>query len=489
MILNGGFENNFNSWETIGEVNITTADFGIEPTQGEQMAFLSTAFNEVVGLDTSTTPFTEISGGAAVIAEFISNFPNLPEFLGLPSGFLGGSSLQSLVDEFSAGILTEDDPQPVPIEGSGLQQTFSAGLGDTLSFDWNFLTNESVGTAAVEDNTFPFFNDFAFVSVRTDSGLVFIEPLADTQSIFSDTEPDNFFDKETGFGTFEYLVPTAGEYTVGFGVVDVSIDGTGERVSALLVDDVEVAATQPQLFFGGDLADSLEIGIDFSAPRNLLFTGPEQDFVDTSLVESDIAFPFRNRVYTGSDNDEVIVGDRDRAFGGEGNDELTALGDNNRLYGGNGDDELTVVDGANNRLFGGEGNDILDATAGDGGNRLYGGEGDDLLFAGTGDTLVGGEGDDLLFNNGMGDNTFTGGAGADQFWIVNSNLDMITEVTTITDFVLGTDVIRLGGAGVTSFDALNVTEVNSNSLIALNGQDLAMVNGVTGLDAGNFAFA
>lgn len=486
MILNNGFEDNFNNWETIGETQVVTADFGIEPVQGEQMAFLSTAFEEVIGLDEN---FEAVVGGSAVTAEFISNFPNLPEFLGLPSGFIGGRSLQSIVDEFSAGLIGEDDPQPIPFEGSAIQQTFTANGGDLLSFDWNFLTNEAVGESAIADNTFPFFNDFAFVSVRTEGEVIFLEPLADTQSNFSDTDPDDFFGKTTGFNEFAFVVPETGEYTLGLGVVDVSIDETGERVSGLLVDDVAVDEINPELVFGSDLADSLEIGVDFTGRQNLLFTGPQPDFVDTSLVESNPALTFGNRVYAGSDDDEIIVGNRDRAFGGNGIDDLTALGDNNRLYGGAADDQLTVVDGANNRLFGGENDDTLDASAGSGSNRLYGNNGNDLLLAGANDTLVGGMGDDLLFNNGAGGNTFTGGANADQFWIVNTNLDIITEITTITDFELGTDVIGLGGAGVSDFSALTVTEDNGDSLIALNGQDLALVNNVTGLGAANFAFA
>jgi glycerophosphoryl diester phosphodiesterase len=226
-----------------------------------------------------------------------------------------------------------------------------------------------------------------------------------------------------------------------------------------------------------------EVSDNFDGNRELVFAGAGDDGIFTSEGIGN------NRIYAGSGMDEVIVGKRDRAFGGDDNDNLTALGDNNRLYGGKGADELTIVSGADNRLFGDGDNDTLDATPGDGGNRLYGNAGSDMLFAGMGDTLVGGEGDDMLFNNGTGGNTFTGGTEADQFWIVNSNLDIITEVTTITDFELGTDVIGLGGAGVNDFSVLTLTEANGDSQIALNGQDLAIVSGVTGLGAGNFAFA
>jgi hypothetical protein len=45
------------------------------------------------------------------------------------------------------------------IEGSAIKQTFTANAGQTLSFSWNFLTNESVGNDAN-----PNFNDFAFAT-------------------------------------------------------------------------------------------------------------------------------------------------------------------------------------------------------------------------------------------------------------------------------------------------------------------------------------
>ncbi len=292
-----------------------------------------------------------------------------------------------------------------------------------------------------------------------------------------------------------YAVSNSTLYTIDLGTGTATNIGTigNEDFNFIGLATVPKSAISPgqpdfNLVFGSqddDIFDAPVPGGNFSGLNDIVFAGAGNNLVDTSTTEGD----GKNRIYGGSDADEFFAGDNDRLFGGGGDDVIDILGSRNRAYGGEGNDEITLVEGSDNRLFGGEGNDILDATAGDGGNRLYGGEGDDTLFAGTGDTLVGGEGDDLLFNNGTGDNTFTGGAGADQFWIVNSNLDIITEVTTITDFVLGTDVIGLGGAGVTSFDALNTTEVNGNSLIALNGQDLAMVNGVTGLDAGSFAFA
>jgi hypothetical protein len=214
--LNGGFEDGFKGWETIGDYRIETSAFGSGPVEGKAEAFLSTAFQEVVGIDKNFNP---IIGGNAVPVTFISGFPSLEEFLGL-STFLGDNSLDS--------IATAN-----PIEGSAIKQTFTAEAGQTFLFSWNFLTNESVAQAAVDDFTYPDFNDFAFVSIQSDSSNQLFS-LADTVSNFINSSTN--FSSETEFNQFSYTIPTTGTYTVGIGVVDV---GEATRISGLLIDNVE----------------------------------------------------------------------------------------------------------------------------------------------------------------------------------------------------------------------------------------------------------
>jgi hypothetical protein len=215
--LNGGFEEGFTGWETIGNYQIETSSFGSGPVQGSSQAFLSTAFNEVVGLDAKGN---EVTGGNAVPISFISGYPNLEEFLGI-STFFGDTSLSD--------VATAE-----PIEGSAIRQTFTAVAGQTLSFSWNFLTNESVGQAAVDDFTYPDFNDFAFALLQSGSSSQLIS-LADTISNFSNSS--TVFDNETGFQSFSYTIPTTGTYNLAIGVVDV---GEPTRISGLLVDNAQV---------------------------------------------------------------------------------------------------------------------------------------------------------------------------------------------------------------------------------------------------------
>ncbi|ERN42327.1 PAP2 superfamily/hemolysin-type calcium-binding repeat (2 copies) [Rubidibacter lacunae KORDI 51-2] len=175
------------------------------------------------------------------------------------------------------------------------------------------------------------------------------------------------------------------------------------------------------------------------------------------------------------------------AFAGGGDDLIDAAVGNSvapdRLYGGSGNDEL--IAGTGDRVFGGDGNDILDATAGGGGNRLYGGNGNDTLFVGSGDRALGGAGADEIFVTSGGGNTLSGGAGADIFSIANAEIP--PEATTITDFNSGEDILAIGGLGIT-FNDLTIAS-STNTSVALNGSELAILLGVTELTAADFEFS
>ncbi|MGF1590349.1 MAG: choice-of-anchor I family protein [Pleurocapsa sp.] len=197
----------------------------------------------------------------------------------------------------------------------------------------------------------------------------------------------------------------------------------------------------------------------------------------TTIFEITSAETSQEPTFGSEDNDELEADTKDIIFAGAGNDILDASagGGSNRLYGGDGNDELFA--GSNDRLFGEAGNDILDASVGTGNNRLYGGEGNDTLLAGVSDRLFGGEGDDLLFA-GSGDNTLTGGAGTDQFWIAYN--DLPEESNTITDFEIDADLIGIGGlAGVSSIDDLTIVESNGDTTISALERDLVTLAGIS----------
>jgi hypothetical protein len=107
--------------------------------------------------------------------------------------------------------------------GSAIQQSFTASAGSQLSFNWNFLSDETSNHAG---------NDFAFVLI--DGSL---QRIANTFSASGPTP--TVFTNETGYHTFSTVLSSGGAHTIAFGVVDVT-DGLG--ASAVLIDNVRVAA-------------------------------------------------------------------------------------------------------------------------------------------------------------------------------------------------------------------------------------------------------
>ena len=150
---------------------------------------------------------------------------------------------------------------------------------------------------------------------------------------------------------------------------------------------------------------------------------------------------------TGTDRDDYLQGsDANEEFrGGAGNDILRGGGGVDTLHGGVGNDWLNG-DAGDDALHGGEGDDWL--IGGDGDNILNGGAGIDVLLGGAGiNTLKGDAGDDIIaFSNG-GQETATGGAGADKFVInaLNKVGASVAEVDIIKDFKIGEDKIHIIG--------------------------------------------
>ncbi len=133
-----------------------------------------------------------------------------------------------------------------------------------------------------------------------------------------------------------------------------------------------------------------------------------------------------------------VVGDISIYRGSAGNDYLMASSGKNQLYGLAGDD---VLKGSN---------------------------GDDFLNGGTGnDFLMGNQGNDVLIDRDGGD-LLNGGAGADQFQIAGAISSQNS--TTISDFEIGTDTIKILDLG-TTYDQLTFKEITSKDIISSNGVD------------------
>lgn len=167
---------------------------------------------------------------------------------------------------------------------------------------------------------------------------------------------------------------------------------------------------------------------------------------------------------TGGAGDDLLSGgdNDDRLLGGDGHDRLAGGNDDDYLDGGSGHDVLDGGDG-NDTLIGGTGNDRLDGGAGEdqltggvGDDVINGGEGNDYLDGGPGsDHVDGGAGDDFISLSG-GNDVAQGGAGYDNFIVLNDS-----GAHRIEDFQSGTHLERIDLSAfeaATSLSALKMTE-------------------------------
>jgi phospholipase/lecithinase/hemolysin len=207
------------------------------------------------------------------------------------------------------------------------------------------------------------------------------------------------------------------------GELDIKVTATDhEGLTAIDVFSIVIENINPPVFFGTPNGDIKKAGVDLNGINNIIFTGSGNDEVDIPLGGNPAG---NNRIATGSDNDIIFVGDRDRAFGGSGDDEL----------------------------------DATDAIS----YRISGGSGDDIFYLGENGRALGGDGNDKFFVQDGLNNVITGGLGADQFWVVNGSLPI--SKNTITDFTIGVDKVGFGGVDILNFGQVIKEQVGSDTLL------------------------
>lgn len=196
-VANGSFESGLSAWSTLGDVSAQAAVGPVLAPEGASQLALTTA-SSLFEDDLAGTGAFNLSGTDTAPA---------------------GGALEAFVG-LAPGALDPDPGNAVQaFEGSAVSQAFTAAAGQTLSFRFNFLSND----------TLP--GDYGFVVI---DGTMF--KLADTTAV---SAPAGSWAQQTGYGVFSHAFASAGTHMLAFGVVDVG-DFSGS--SALLVDAVQVSA-------------------------------------------------------------------------------------------------------------------------------------------------------------------------------------------------------------------------------------------------------
>jgi hypothetical protein len=159
--------------------------------------------------------FALLGGGIARAQSPVSE-TQLESFLGLstPSGL-------------SSGALTNLGYGPVT-SGSAIMQTITVSAGATLTFDYDFLTNAPPPAT----NPLSALDPFGFITSPTLTD--FVDNFHGYPTTLPSAPSSTGFLYQTGYNSFSETFATAGTYSLGIGVANVTTDAYS---SGLLVDN------------------------------------------------------------------------------------------------------------------------------------------------------------------------------------------------------------------------------------------------------------
>jgi hypothetical protein len=174
-------------------------------------------------------------GGGVARAQSAIPEAQLETFLGLnpPSGL-------------NSGDLTNLGNGPVT-SGSAIMQSISVASGATLTFDYNFLTNAPPPAS----NPLGAVDPFGFVTAPALSS--FVDNFYGYPTTMASAPAQSGFLYQSGYQSFSETFSTAGTYSLGIGVANVTSDTDS---SALLIDNITLT--------GGTITNGLFSSGDFS---------------------------------------------------------------------------------------------------------------------------------------------------------------------------------------------------------------------------------
>jgi len=331
------------------------------------------------------------------------------------------------------------------VNASGV--TVAGGHGDDV-----YVIN-SAGVTVEEDDSFMGGTDHVFTSLSELKLSAFVENLTYTGTAdFTGYGNDEVNTIISGAGNDVLLGGAGGDrFEGGAGIDIVSYDDSTEGLSA-------------SLNWGPQSGIALyDIYIDIEGLRGSQYNDSLQGNSDDNILEG------------GAGDDQITGGDgNDHIYGGLASG-LDQAGQSDSLSGGAGDD---VIVSASNDLFtwasGDDGNDTI--TLGQG--MAFGGEGNDVLTAtGSNYVLNGDGGNDLLILNLAGQSSFGGsayGGQGDDTYVVNTS-----GLVTIQDYGLDiNDTLILNT--ITNASQLNVTRIGDDAYLhsANDGSSGVPDNGV-----------
>ena len=212
-IVNGNFATgDLTGWNTVGSASVVGTQGNIVPPTGSFQAQIGSGSDN--GGGESVVPAFGFAKPGSVHRSARAPRPavnhpgnqtsNDPNFADVPE-----ATLETTLNLPAGAIHVALPNNYVPTNGSAIYQTFSATAGSTLSFQWNFATNEELPTQW----------DAALYSLQVGTNAAQVFELADTTqtSVLSQAAGTSSpFTWMTGYKTTTVVLPSTGTYTVGF---------------------------------------------------------------------------------------------------------------------------------------------------------------------------------------------------------------------------------------------------------------------------------
>jgi VCBS repeat-containing protein len=407
-------------------------------------------------------------GSLTVVDPDLSNSVNTVVSSVSASGTTGGLSNATLLGML--GISSGGNANPAnPGSANNLGWAFNSapqafnflGTGQSLVLTYTLTSTDNAGASDTQTVTITIngTNDAAVIGGAASGSVVEATPsnagTPQVQGTLTSTDvdnPNNTFTASSGNSTYGSFTMTAGglwtynlnnantavdALNAGQTLTDTfsvtSVDGTSQTVTVTINGATDVVAvTPPTPFTGG--GDSNDHDTDLAASAAAV--GP------VTINDGN-----SNTIRHGSNTDgDVIHGDN-------GTD---------TIYGHDGVDNIFGDNGSDMSLYGQAGNDFI--YGGSGGDEIFGGSGDDTIYGNdtpvsnesgdAGDDIYGGSGMDTIYGQGANDDIWggfgadqlSGGGGADTFHFI----DVRDTNDTISDFVLGTDLLDFQGIDANS---------------------------------------
>ncbi|WP_413168053.1 transporter substrate-binding domain-containing protein [Capilliphycus salinus ALCB114379] len=440
--------------------------------QAEEYGITSENIDELIAENTDDNPDNDSS---SAIRQFLGLEGNLGASLGLPDDFAVniikavGNYGEIYNRHFNTDILRRDSNALAAEFGLQYVPPFAdAGAGGTNSDGFiinppasDFAETEDSSEETEGDGTWDIYNpgDFikaiAFTSLEPNTGTTSGSSSDGDDALLGTAEADIIFGLQ---GNDNIEAKDGDDWINGNQANDFIDAGNGNDTVFGGEGDDQIQGGSGDDSVFGNLDDDTIAG---NSGRDWINGNQGDDLIDGGDGEDSL--------YGGKDNDEVRGGSgNDIVFGDIGADVVEGNEGNDTLYGNQQSDTLSGNSGKD-LIYGGQGHDLIDGSEDD--DVLWGDRGDDTLGGGEGnDFLRGDDGNDLLVGV-EGADTLAGGKGSDRFVVASGMGEDL-----ITDFTDGEDIIVLDG-GLT-FEQLTLTQENGSTLVQLNSQLLATLEGV-----------